>query len=103
MNNHELIALIEKEWDMDDGFFGKLRHGHFDHEGFCRCGQVLGRIRQETGTGDTIPRRLVSLVWYIPLFMNWQTERVAGSVAVGEYERATNEIQTIVQEILGVP
>ena len=46
---------------------------------------------------------LMALIWYIPLFMGWQAERVKGSVQAQEYQRVTNEIQTIVQEILGVP
>ncbi len=103
MNNEELIALIEAEWDLDNGFFGRLRQGQFDPAGHSRCKQALDRVRREVRNADTISRRLVSLVWYIPLFMSWQTERVKGSVQAQEYERVANEIQKIVQEILGVP
>jgi hypothetical protein len=103
MNDKELISLIEAEWDLDRGFFGKLRQGQFDRVGYSRCKQKLERIKREVEGSETISRRLVSLVWYIPLFMSWQTERIKGSVDAREYERTTNEIQTTVQEILGVP
>ena len=103
MNNEELIALIEAEWDLDNGFFGKLRQGQFDRTGQSRCRQTLERIQREVGNAEIVSRRLVSLVWYIPLFMSWQTERVKGSVEPREYERVTNEIQATVQAILGFP
>ncbi|HTV42881.1 MAG TPA: hypothetical protein VMF08_20110 [Candidatus Sulfotelmatobacter sp.] len=103
MNNEELITLIEAEWDLDNGFFGKLRQGQFDWECYLRCRDILDRIRCEAGQGENISRRLVSLVWYIPLFMGWQTERVKGSVDDQEYQKAANEFQTKIQEILGVP
>jgi len=103
MNSEELIALIEAEWDLDNGFFGRLRQGQFDAAGHSRCKQSLDRIRRDVQNTDVVSRRLVSLVWYIPLFMSWQTERVRGSLGPQEYQRMTNEIQTIVQEILGVP
>jgi len=103
MKNEEFIALIEAEWDLDNGFFGRLRQGEFDRTGHSRCKQTLERIQSEIGNAETISRRLVSLVWYIPLFMSWQTERVKGGVEPREYEKAANEIQTLVQGILGVP
>jgi hypothetical protein len=103
MNYSELIALIEKEWDLDSGFLGMIREGRFDREAHNRCKQALERIRLESKSEEYIPRRLVSLVWYIPLFMSWQTERVKSSIDIAEYHRAANEFQTKVQEILGVP
>jgi hypothetical protein len=103
MNNQELIALIEAEWDLDNGFFGALRQGQFDQSRYSRCMRALEHVHHQVRNAEDISRRLVSLVWYIPQFMNWQTERVKGSVAAQVYQRVTNEFQTIVQEILGVP
>ncbi len=50
-----------------------------------------------------IPRRLVSLIWYIPIFMTWQAERVKGSVDIQEYQRIANQIEGKIEEILGIP
>jgi hypothetical protein len=103
MNIEELIALVEAEWDLDNGFFGRLRKGQFDTTRHTRTKQTLERIQREVGNAETLSRRLVSLFWYVPLFMSWQAERVKGSVDPREYEKAANGIQTIVQGILGVP
>jgi hypothetical protein len=103
MKDEELITLIEAEWDSDKGFFGRLRQGQFDRASYLRCKQSLDRLHWEIGKKSSLSRRLVSIVWYIPLFMTWQTERVSGSIDAEEYRRVSNEIQTIVQEFLGVP
>jgi hypothetical protein len=54
--------------------------------------------------GESINRRIVSLLWYMPLFMAWQKDRVqeAGGDAAG-LERAANEVQSIVERVLGIP
>jgi len=103
MNNEELITLIEAELDLDNGFFGKLREGQFDRASYVRCKQALDRVHREMQNAETISRRLVSLLWYIPLFMTWQTERMTGSIEAQEYQRITNEIEGRIEEILGVP
>ncbi|MFO0858101.1 MAG: hypothetical protein U0640_12180 [Phycisphaerales bacterium] len=103
MKNQELISLIEAEWDLDDGFFGKLRNGHFDHIAYQRCKQSLERVQREVGKSETISRRLVSLIWYIPLFMTWQADRIGHETNSCTYEDVSNEIQSIVQAILWVP
>ncbi len=103
MNNEELIALIEAEWDLDNGFLGRLRQGQFDRACYSRCSQALERIQREVRNGDSMSRRLVSLLWYIPLFMSWQAERVKGSIDAQEYQRIANQIEGKLEEILGVP
>ena len=51
-----------------------------------------------------IPRRLVSLLWYIPLFMEWQTEQVqeSGGDAIA-YEQAITLMTNEVERLLGLP
>lgn len=53
---------------------------------------------------DTISRRLVSLLWYIPLFMYWQLERVeeSGGDQVA-YKRAITIATNEIERILGTP
>ena len=52
----------------------------------------------------SVDRRLVALLWYIPVFLRWQKERVQekrGDVAA--FDRVINRVQGILEEILGVP
>jgi hypothetical protein len=101
MNDNDLINSIENEWDFDTGFFGLLRRGEFDLDKYNRLLVILKKIKC---TEDVINRRLVSLVWYIPLFMEWQAERVQSSgVKLSEYEKSINKVQNLVERILGVP
>ena len=101
--SQELIDLLEKEWELDTGFLGRLRQGFFDEEGCRRCQATLERVVLEARAAENLPRRLVSLVWYIPLFMTWQRARVRETVNPNEYERVTNSFEAKVEEILGVP
>lgn len=51
-----------------------------------------------------IPRRAVSLLWFIPVFMEWQTERVrACGGDTRAYARAVSEATNEIERLLGVP
>lgn len=61
------IAGLEREWDFDSGFFGLLRRGAFETQTFSRLVQTLNLI--ELPNDQVINRRVVALLWYMPLFM----------------------------------
>ena len=103
MATAELISMIEAEWDLDNGFFGRLREGQFNPQFYARCANALDRIQTEVGNAENMSRRLVSLIWYIPLFMRWQTERVKESIGEIQFQRVVAEFETKVQGILGAP
>lgn len=101
MTVNKLIDELETEWDLDNGFFGVLRSGIFSNEKYQR---LLGLLRAVEIDGEFINRRLVSLLWYIPLFMSWQKERVLEADGdVQELESAINAISSILESKLGVP
>jgi hypothetical protein len=94
------IFQLEEEWEKPFGFFGCLREGDFDPDGFKRVENLLKNLNTDM-LGN---RRLISLIWYIPLFMNWQKERVfekGGDISA--LERSTNILQGILEDVLGVP
>jgi hypothetical protein len=102
METNILIKEIEAEWDIDQGFLGKFRLGIFDLDGFERLMKKLNSI--QITNEKMIDRRLVSLIWYIPLFMTWQRERFCDQIS--EYtniDQAINQATTIVETILGTP
>jgi hypothetical protein len=102
MDVASLISRLEREWDYSLGFFGRLRHGDFDPSGISRLVEICELITPDGG--ESINRRLVSLLWYMPIFMVWQRDRVREAGGdVTEFERATNRIQSMVEKVLGAP
>ncbi len=79
MNTKQTIEYLEREWDFDNGFFGLLRRGEFDAARLDRLDKLLSVLDYEDE--EFVNHRIVSLLWYIPLFMSWQRERVL------EYEK----------------
>ncbi len=63
---------LEAEYDLDSGFIGLLRQGEFDSQGLERLLALLQSIA--LGDSPTIDRRLVTLVWMIPIIMRWQQD-----------------------------
>jgi hypothetical protein len=95
-----LISDLEAEYDVDDGFLGLLRAGHFDSRARDRFLQLIESV--DLGSSDVVDRRLVSLLWYMPLFLQWQDRRVdeEGRAQLRQVlDRVTNQLE----RILGVP
>ena len=102
MDIEDCIPGIEAEWEVETGFFWLTRQGDFRKDDFER---TLGKLAAVPSmTEQSVPARLVSVVWYIPIFMEWQKDRVRESGAdPAEYERATTQLTNEVERILGVP
>lgn len=84
------------------GLFWKLRSGQFDPAAFQRA---LGKLTAiSIPERAFLPRRVVSLLWFIPSFMQWQIHRVGemgGDVAA--YGKAITLMTNQVERLLGVP
>jgi hypothetical protein len=102
MNVEDIIQRLDLEWDQPDGFLGRLRAGDFDSPGLERLLNILESIKFEDE--QTINRRIVALIWFIPLFMTWQRERVEehGGDSI-ELDAAFHRILNAIYAILGVP
>jgi hypothetical protein len=96
------IQSLEAEWAKPDGFLGKAREGVFDPRQGASFVSQLENIQPSQNA--PIDRRLVSLIWYIPMFLDWQKRRVIdkGGDALA-FEQLVNRVRAIVEEILGVP
>jgi hypothetical protein len=82
--------------------FWKLRQGNFekawDHRAFSKLAAVPSL------TNQPIRPRLVSVLWYVPIFIEWQIDRVrenGGDIA--EYTAAIAKFTAEIERILGVP
>ena len=65
MDSESVISDLEKEWDLESGFFGRLRGGDFDRVSRDRLLAALDGIGFHQHT--LISRRMV--LWFVPLFM----------------------------------
>lgn len=99
-DDKQLISDLEAEYDQEEGFLGLLRSGHFDTLARDRFLSLLNSI--ETGRGEVINRRLVALLWYMPLFLQWQDRRLDEEEKVA-LQQVTDQVTNRLEHILGVP
>lgn len=97
-----LLRELNEAWDDELGFLGKLRAGKFDREGAEAYIALLARIPPIEG--DVVNSELVKLIWFAPMFIEWQIERVAdGEREIAELNRIADRVQESVAGILGIP
>jgi hypothetical protein len=103
MDQSRIIELLEHEWDLEGGCLGQLRFGVYDREGFERLIGVLRSV--DLGNEGYISRRLVSLVWFIPTFVEWHRGRVLElGGGVEELDRQAQIIAgLLLEDIFGPP
>ncbi len=96
----DAITFLEFEWS--EGFLYSIRQGIFVVEQGKDFVLKLNKIALENS--ETLNRRFVSLLWYIPQFLEWQKERLESSgINMDEYRQVSNSVLNTVEEILGVP
>jgi len=96
------LAAIEAAWEPDDGAMWKLRQGNVDAQQIDALLTALEAI--EISEHDALPRRFVSLIWYLPIFFEWQRERVAENAGdMHAFHVLSNRVVAVVQRLLGVP
>jgi len=95
----KLIERIDMEYDLTEGFLGRLREGTFDPVGAQRLLGLLAAL--DLGDGP-VDRRLVQLLWYMPLLMEWQKPRLSADDAAA-VEQTLNKVISTLERVLGVP
>jgi hypothetical protein len=78
--NELYLPELEAAWEPDTGFLGCLRAGTFDRVLFGDFITTLMRVR--VAEEDLLPARFVTLLWFIPPFMEWQTEQLERILAI---------------------
>jgi hypothetical protein len=101
-SSNDWIAQLEGEWSKPDGFLGMAREGLYDRS---RESAFLGLIQCVSVRDDLyINHRLVALLWYIPIFLTWQKDRIrknGGDIVA--FEQLINRVTGDIEQILGVP
>lgn len=101
MKNDKIIEALEYEWDIEFGSLGALRRGEFDQKKLERLINLLKSINWEDK--QFVEKRIVSLIWYITLFLIWQKERITNEYEAKELDRIINKIEEIIEKIFGIP
>jgi hypothetical protein len=102
MSPETFIASIETEWEPEAGFFWKIRQGDFHNEDFEGAYAKVAAVPHSAD--KVISARLVSVLWYIPLLMQWQVERVREAGGdTSAYSLAISRMTAEVERILGIP
>lgn len=109
MTIDDLTDALDAEWnDYSNGFFDKARDGVMDYERYVSVEKLVYAIQEyyKKHPEASITRKLVKALWFIPLFLSWQTERVtekSGKEAGILFNRCANHLENMVTDILGMP
>lgn len=104
MNIQTATQALETEWEQvqSKGFFGKLRIGEFDSDGFERVKRLLNSL--ELPNEEFFDKRFVEVVWFIPTFMRWQRDAwFMENKDVQAIDKAIQFFEQRLTTILGLP
>ncbi|MCD4751014.1 MAG: hypothetical protein K8R59_16705 [Thermoanaerobaculales bacterium] len=97
----KLQTVLEAAWDLE-GVLGRLRRRKLDLFALRTLGEKLAEVE----TANSIRKREVALLWYVPLFLAWQREHLEElnpKTELNEFDVISNGILTETERILGVP
>ncbi|MBI5500709.1 MAG: hypothetical protein HY907_10745, partial [Deltaproteobacteria bacterium] len=95
-------AISRARHDRRAALFDDRLQGQFEPAVFRRVLQKVASL--SIGEDAQLPRRIVSVLWYIPLFMHWQVERIQeGGGDTAAYAKAISEMTNEIERLLGVP
>ncbi|NEY35354.1 hypothetical protein GTU99_24805 [Streptomyces sp. PRKS01-65] len=96
------MEALDLAWDPEQGPLGKLRQGEFDADLADRYITLLNSV--EITEGEHLHQDFVRLLWFAPLFTEWQIERaVKGGADQQEVSNFCDLVRERVMEILGTP
>jgi len=98
---NKLIDFLEFEWG-ENGFLYEIRNKKYDDE---RAMIFLNSLRSFNISDDMlIPKRLISLIWYLSPFLMWQRDRFTiNEKILTSYDQFIVEVNNILEETLGYP
>lgn len=102
MNQTDAANNLESEWDRPNGFFARLGAGEFDDTGATRVLDLLTSL--DLDDAEPLERDLARQLWYMPLFCQWQEERVEEeSGDVDGLKLFITKVTNALEEKIGVP
>lgn len=100
MDKNQILDVLERAWDYETGFFYKIRTGDLDIE---QGNQILLALKALDFSNDQyIEKDLVSLLWFMPLSMEWRKDHFSG-IILDKYLEIQNEITNQLERLLCYP
>jgi hypothetical protein len=94
----DLKNALEEAWE--NGFFFNLRYGKFKEDQY----QKLRTVFEAVPSNVDLDKRLVSLLWFIPTFIQWQEERLLqAGMEKGKINEVYDFFYNECEAILGLP
>jgi len=99
----KLKTALEKAWD--SGFFYNIRYGIFNETQYSELRNMFDESKISIGASDgNIDAQMVSLIWFIPLFIEWQRERLTqNGLSKDKIDEVINYFYNECEKILGLP
>lgn len=101
MIQDKIVAELENAWEAEVGFLGKLREGIFDAKSYESFLITLAKIDFEKD--ELVPKRMVTLLWFVNPFMEWQRERVCQNLSAEQYNKIVESVWNQLERILELP
>lgn len=101
MIEQEAFEKLGWHYELDEGFFGKLRHAVFDEALYQDVYRLL--LDWPTDDSESISKDVVSRLWFIPVFMERQKKVVCENYPEDNYFKHQEELIDAIADILGYP
>lgn len=104
MTEEKIVKALNESWAMETGFFYELRTLRFNPTKGKKLYKCL--MSFNFGNQSEVSKELVRLLWYIPLFMEYQKptlKTVLKEIEYKKYVKLSNVIQGEVERLLGYP
>jgi len=103
MKLDDLLDQIEQAWAVPEGVLYRLRQGEFDKRAMDHLVELLRQLEVDAAS-QYLPKRMVRLLWMMPIFVEWQNERVAEQGGSEEdVLKYGNMIYAEIQRLMGIP
>jgi hypothetical protein len=102
MKMSEVVAAIEWEWIDPEGFLYRLRDRVLDIDGAKRLEGLLKSCVVPPGDA-MIDRRLVSAIWFIPQFVEWNAAGFESDESQLLCKNYSNIFWNLVDQLLTLP
>ena len=101
MNAVEFVDWMDLQW-AEGGILSEARDGIFREEDGRTFVERLASV--DIADGSLVPKRLLSVLWMLPIFLHWQRDRVAefsGNLKL--YDQFCSRVTNVLGNVVGVP
>jgi hypothetical protein len=99
--NDQFIQGLIKAYDYDEGFLGNLKQCIFNEKLYDEFYALL--LSMANSDEEVFSRDIVSMLWFIPVFMERQKEYVCRTFSRDTYFSRQEDVIDAIAGILGYP